>query len=361
MNTAQPFHLFITVPGSFETGGVGRQVQYLTEKVAIAHPETTITLLDTRGLGHVAGSPLCILRSIGKLAAHRGERRRSVVHINLASYASTARKMVLMQAAKALGFPTLLHLHGAEYRSFYQKLPGVAKALVRRMFRQADTVVVLGAVWETFARETLGVSSEKLYVIPNTVPGPASLPVRTDSDVPVVLFLGRLGERKGTADLLNAMAALPADLPYRALLAGDGEVQRFAQQAASLGLGEKVQFPGWVSAPQAKDYLARADVFVLPSYNEGLPMAVLEALSYGLPVISTPVGSIPDAVTDGVEGILHAPGDVPALTAALHRLLASTTERQRIGSAARARYERDFAIERGYQAFWDRYQALQKA
>jgi glycosyltransferase involved in cell wall biosynthesis len=134
--------------------------------------------------------------------------------------------------------------------------------------------------------------------------------------------------------------------PWRATLAGDGEVQQFAGMAARAGLGGRIDFPGWVDSAQAARLMASADLLVLPSHHEALPMAVAEALAAGVPVLTTPVGVIGEILTDGQTALLVPPGDVPALTEALLRLVSDPALRARIGKAGHAvfRAELDVAV-----------------
>jgi glycosyltransferase involved in cell wall biosynthesis len=151
-----------------------------------------------------------------------------------------------------------------------------------------------------------------------------------------VLALGRLGQRKGTYDLLRAVESLPAHVRSRVhlRLAGDGEVDQVRAQVAARGLGDTVDVVGWLGPRERDEALRQADIFVLPSYDEGLPMALLEAMAHGLVPITTPVGGIPEAVTDGVHGLLVPPGDPAALARALHRLVENDALRERLGRHA---------------------------
>jgi glycosyltransferase involved in cell wall biosynthesis len=159
-----------------------------------------------------------------------------------------------------------------------------------------------------------------------------------------ILFLGRLGHAKGTYDLLQAVHLLLARHPdIELVLVGDGDAAAAHQAAQKLGLGAHVVLPGWVAGAAKAQLLANATVFVLPSYAEGLPMSLLEAMAAGLAVIASAVGGIPEIVTDGIEGRLVEPGDVPALAHALDRVLSDCAVRARMGRAGRAKAESAFA------------------
>jgi glycosyltransferase involved in cell wall biosynthesis len=127
--------------------------------------------------------------------------------------------------------------------------------------------------------------------------------------------------------------------------AGDGEGQKLMQLASELGVSSQVECPGWLSPEQMAGELSRAGVFALPSHNEGVPMALLEAMSRSLPVLTTPVGGIPEVIENDRNGIMVPPGDVGAIERALERLLQSSAERARLGAAARATIAEKFSLQ----------------
>ncbi len=140
-------------------------------------------------------------------------------------------------------------------------------------------------------------------MLPNPVRVPAEVPDRAGRTQVQFLHLGRLGKRKGGYDLVNAFAALPEALRARArlVLAGDGDVEGMRKLAAPFG--DQVRVLSWIDAHERDRLLAESDVFVLPSYAEGVPMSLLEAMAAGLPCITTPVGGIPDVFTHGAGRI----------------------------------------------------------
>jgi glycosyltransferase involved in cell wall biosynthesis len=162
-------------------------------------------------------------------------------------------------------------------------------------------------------------------------------------DFPIrFLFMGRIGHRKGTFDLINAFANLPVEQRRRALLllAGDGDIEYGQKMSKNLNLISEISFLGWIDPVKRNNLLTNSDVFILPSYHEGLPMALLEAMGWGLPVITTPVGGIPEVVTSYRNGLLIPPGDVQKLTEAMKLLIEDETFRIRLGNCARTTAER---------------------
>ena len=141
------------------------------------------------------------------------------------------------------------------------------------------------------------------------------------------------GQQKGTYDLVNAFAALPDAVRARArlMLAGDGDVEAIRKLAEPFG--EQMRVLPWIDSAERERLLAQSDVFVLPSYHEGVPMALLEAMAAGLPAIVTPVGGIPDVLRTGVEGLMVEPARVTELSAAMARLVNQRWRADRVRAA----------------------------
>ena len=273
-------------------------------------------------------------------------RRVSLLHVHLSSRASFWRKLLFVAPAIWSGVPVLIHLHGSEFAVFYEReCSALRQRLVRWVFRRASRVVVLSTAWARWVQSI--VSNPKMRVIYNPV-----LMRADDQSMHIertrgrMLFLGRMGRRKGTFDLLEAIGkACAAGSEISLALGGDGDRAGVDSMAATLGIQDQVELLGWVRGSDKERQLKMASAFVLPSYHEGLPMGILEAMAAGLPIISTPVGGIPEAVTDGVEGFLVAPGDIQALAARLVQLANDPVLASRMGAAARDKVARCFAAE----------------
>jgi glycosyltransferase involved in cell wall biosynthesis len=222
----------------------------------------------------------------------------------------------------------------------------IRRAIVRAAFRNADLVLVLGPQWR---HDVLRIcSAAKIEILPNGVPLPSPSDIQlTGSDLePRIATLGRLGHRKGTFDLLRAFSRVAKRHPSARLVCiGDGEIQESRTLAEELGIEATVEFPGWLAADEAREQLCRATIFALPSYAEGLPMALLEAMSYGLPVVTTPVGGIPAVVSHGETGLLVGPGDVEGLASAISELLGNSDARARLGQAARVLVSTEYSLD----------------
>lgn len=268
-----------------------------------------------------------------------------LLHVHTASDASFWRKTLFFIPAFCARVPCILHLHGGGFREFYQDRNGaIGKWLIRKVLDRVERIIVLSNTWQDWIRTIT--KNPRIVPIYNPVllPGSVDFAVRQSS---TILFLGRLTERKGVFDLLQASAAIIAEYPdLRLLLGGDGDLAAAKEQAEQLGLAEHVDILGWVAGADKSALLARAAVYVLPSYAEGMPMSVLEAMAFGLPIIATPVGGMPEVVTDGLEGWLVAPGDIAGLANALRKMLSNPLLRQRMGRAARDKAESTFSTTR---------------
>lgn len=265
-----------------------------------------------------------------------------LAHIHVAARGSFWRKSLLARLAAVFGVPVIFHLHGSEMKLFYDRQPGWAQNIIGKVLTRADEVVVLSESWARFVAAIA--PGARVTVVPNYVEmGPETQP---RSGPVEILFLGLIGPRKGTFDLLRAFAQARRTCPdIRLTIGGNGDTERAAQLIAELGLDDAVCMAGWVGAEGKRELLAKAAIYILPSYNEGLPMSVLEAMSCGLATITTRVGGLPEAITDGVDGVLTTPGDIEALSAAIVRLCLDEGQRRQIGAAARARVQAQYSAE----------------
>lgn len=276
--------------------------------------------------------------------------RVAFVHVHAASDASFWRKAGFVLLAFAAHVPAVFHLHGGGFLEFYhRRLGAVRRWLIRFVLDHSDTVVVVSEQWR---KKLYGLTKNRnLVVIVNPVD---AIPVvgveRVDPNRPasaIVLFLGRFEKDKGVYDLVDAMTEVRRQLPSAILrLGGVGDIDGVKRRSGANGTADWIQFLGWVADSAKVDALRSAQVYVLPSYVEGLPMGVLEAMAAGLPVVASHVGGIPDLVEDGVHGFLVRAGDIAGLTQTLLRLLHDPALRRRMGEAGRQRVAECYVTER---------------
>lgn len=338
------------------SGGVGTLIIYLMEEWAQRPDALPVRVIDTRGPGGPAGAALHFLKAAILLLRLGLAGQVVLVHTHMTVRGSAVRKALLCMLAKLLGVPTIMHMHGADFGPFFSALGPIWKIALRAALRQARYIVVLGAAWRDFLVSEVGVESERIAIVLNGVPRPVCGdglrcpgPVR-------LLFLGRLGDRKGVPDLVEALAS-PAmrERSWTATIAGDGEVDRFRGEVARRGLSDRVALPGWVDRPTTSKLLGQADILVLPSHHEAMPIAVVEALAFGVAVVTTPVGSVPEFLSDGVNARLVPPGAPATLADALARLIDDPGERARVAAAGHLVFEERLEIGAAAEAMLELY------
>ena len=304
--------------------------------------------LDTRGGGNALYSFWILTTALTKLVRGRFNGQLAGVHVNMAERLSLFRKSAVVVICRALGIPVVLHLHAAQLHHFYQKLPSILQRLIRWVFSLPATCLVLGGEAQRFVTEELRVPQDHVEIIINGVPEPV-YDRRPEGDHPVqqVLFLGNLSERKGVSDLLKALALPGFDIDrLEVKLAGGGDIAAYRATAAELGIDGFVKFSGWSDQQQVSKLMAQADVLVLPSYDEGLPLVILEALANGVAVVCTPVGEIPAILTNGVNACFVQPGDISGIAEGLQRVLKNPIFRQSLEENGRKLYEEKFSFHR---------------
>lgn len=335
-------------------GGVSSVEQlicdYLPPYASIRHVATMTEGTKLANAAVFAGAMRALSRTLEDIEP-------AIVHIHFASRGSTLRKFILANMVVRARRPLILHAHGAGFDQFHRGLPAPLRRLVCRMLQQASVLIALSTQWRDFYVHECEVSPSQVVVLPNPVRVPARVPDRAGRAQVQFLHLGRLGPRKGGYDLVNAFAALPEALRARArlVLAGDGDVEGMRNLAAPLG--GRVRVLSWIDAHERDRLLAESDVFVLPSYAEGVPMSLLEAMAAGLPCITTPVGGIPDVLTHGAEGLMVVPGDAAQLRAAISTFIGDEPARL---AAGRRAYEsaRAFDVHAYARRLSDIYQRI---
>jgi glycosyltransferase involved in cell wall biosynthesis len=352
--------VFLACPYGQIGGGMGSIMAYLASLETDPSGRFDLRRLETRGGLHIAASPLFLLGAAGRVLLEGARGRLAVVHLNLAERGSFYRKAIVLAAAKLTGGRVLLHLHAAQIVQFHGSMNGVGRWLMRWMFQSADHVVVLGDVWRRWVSETFDVRPSRISVVYNGVPATPAAPRTVPEDGRFrLLFVGNLLERKGVADLLRAFASPELrDRDIELTMAGGGPVDTYQAMAERLGIADRVRFTGWVSQEQARRLMVNADALILPAYDEGLPLVILEALASRTPVICTPVGSIPEVLDHETTALFVTPGDESGITAAITTLIDQPDLRRRLAENGAALYQGHFTMEAFARSIGALYAAL---
>jgi glycosyltransferase involved in cell wall biosynthesis len=312
-----------------------------------------LTLVDTTQSTHpppraLVRGWLALRRMVGYIAALERSRPDAVM-LFVAAGMSVADKGAMAWYARLRGVPALLFPRGGPVLEACRR-SRLARTWVRLAFHGARMILCQGPAWHRFALETLGFAPEAAPVIPNWTASDELLELgraRQDAAAaPRVLFVGWLDREKGITELLHACRELAAQRQFTLHLAGEGNLSAEARAfVAAHGLGERVQFCGWLGEPGLREQYARADIFVLPSWSEGLPNAMIEAMAAGLAVVATEVGNIPDTLQNETSALLVPPRDAAALRAALQRLIDDAALRRELGLAAHRIAATQFGVE----------------
>ena len=275
--------------------------------------------------------------------------RPSVVHLHASTRGSFVRKAALFWISRPAQVPVVVHMHGSGFPSFYENSPRVFQAVIRATLSRASAFIALGEVWAARMREIA--PDARILAIPNAVRLARRTAQPADGEPVRVVFLGRIGDGKGTFALLDAWAELARDSEFSAgrgkaailTIAGDGEAERARQRIRALCLEDTVDVHDWLSESEVSKLLDSAQVFVLPSRNEGQSMAVLEAMARGLCVIASNVGGLPEMIGGGC-GLVVLPDDIESISAALRLVVYGNELRARYGAAAYERVKNQFDI-----------------
>ncbi|MBL7738940.1 MAG: glycosyltransferase family 4 protein [Chitinophagaceae bacterium] len=243
-------------------------------------------------------------------------RRISIVHIHGAKDGSIMRKFVMSFVAKKIfGKKIIFHIHAGAFNECYERGGRFYKYMCRFLVNHSEALVVLSEIWNDFFRQHFRV--KRLLVIKNPVEHkqPVCIKAIHQPGIVTFLFLGRIADHKGIFDLVNLITAEQHTLRGKCkfIVGGNHEVDRLLKAIEEGGIGDIVEYVGWVQDAEKDRFFSLCDYFILPTYEEAMPMTILEAFSYGKPVISTPVGSIPEVVKDRQNGYLFTPGDMTTL------------------------------------------------
>ncbi len=276
--------------------------------------------------------------------------RPEIMHIHTSQGLGWLKDSLFVVVGKAYRCRIALHVHASDFGQLYGQKGRFIQWYTRRVMELADAVIAVSMEWKTRLAEI--VPAERIYALRNciAVDDAPHTPPRHSTNGVKALFLGSVGVRKGIFDLLEALSyARLHGSSLELWVAGseerNGDISRARTRVEELHLEGVCQFVGDVRGEEKRRLLTEADLFVLPSYHEGLPMAILEALSAGLAIVASAVGGIPEIIKDGYNGYLVTPGDVPALAEKLMLLANDPHMCQEMGRHSREIAEQELGVE----------------
>lgn len=278
---------------------------------------------------------LLALQAISRFILSCSLKKTDLIYVHLGSNASLYRESLFIILAKLLRKRVISHFHAGDIDNYYPFQNKAGRKFISWALSLSDSLIAVSRESAGRLREITGAAN--ISVITNAIDTSIFDAGRrvSDDDTVRLLFVGAVGKLKGERDLIKALAILRDSKPnIKVSLLGYG-AENLKDYCEQLGVGEFIEFTGAVSMSERIGFFQKADIFVLPTYAEAMPMSIIEAMAAGLPVISTPVGGIPEIIEDGKTGLLFPPGDANALAEKISFLLNDKDARIAIGERAR--------------------------
>jgi glycosyltransferase involved in cell wall biosynthesis len=293
-------------------GGMGTVIhEHL--RSAIINKENKLSYLISHVDGNVFIKTLYAIKSLVYILIN--QKKYQVIHFHVGCAASFYRKSIFLRVSKWFNKKTIFHIHGHDFDSFYLKNKTVNKNYIRNTLNKGDKILVLSEYWQRFFKKEF--KNINVDILPNGIDvDEFEVCIKKNNAFNTFLFLGRLEKRKGVYDLIKAIDIVVNSYNRKELifyLAGDGEIDKVKKIIHDRKLSDNIKVLGWLNKDEKKKMLRESDVVVLPSYDENLPMSLIEAMSCGKIIISTYAGGIPDLVKHDFNGFLFNAGDIQQL------------------------------------------------
>jgi glycosyltransferase involved in cell wall biosynthesis len=330
-------------PSMVSHGGIASVIR--TWRDAGLFDEFNIDFVPTHIEGTPAQKMTVAICACWKVFSETVRGRVRCVHAHVATKNSFWRKSILMMMALTLRTPYIVHLHSGRFNQFYfEDCRPLGRSVVRFVLLHASEVIVLTEAWRDDLRRIGCV--DHVSVLPNFIDQGWIADKLRGSAEGYFLFLGQLTKNKGFFDLIELWQRLVATGgAYELWCGGDGDLETIGEILRGSGLQNHVRLLGWIDGERKKEMIRGARGFLLPSYFEGLPMGVLEAMAQGTPVVASAVGGIPDLIRDGVDGLLVSAGDLDKLETAVRTLMEDDVVRERLRDSALERVRNGFSVD----------------
>lgn len=309
------------VPNRMVKGGISsvtngyRDSEYLNNKVKIKFVES---YTDGNKIKKILKALIAYIQYLFLLIFFKPD----IVHIHSSFGPSFYRKKIFIDIAYFFKVKIVNHIHGADFDEFYINASEKKKRKVKKNYNKCNVLIALSQEWKDKLSNI--VNSNKIIIIHNYCVIKEGIS-RTENKNNTVLFLGEIGQRKGCFDIPYIAKKVKESIPtIKFVIAGKGKEYdelQFNKMLKELEISNCVSMPGWIRSNEKDKALLKADLFLLPSYNEGMPMSILDAMGYGLPIISTKVGGIPQIVIDNYNGYTFEPGDVDDMAKGIVQIL----------------------------------------
>lgn len=280
-----------------------------------------------------------------------------LVHIHSSFGGSFYRKVPFVYIASALNIPVINHIHGSEIAGFYINASKTKKRLVENCFNRCRYLVVLSEEWKNNL-EIVKTQTPKIVLENYSTIHRECLKRKGHKDK-IILFLGFITELKGCFDIPDiAKRIIEQNENIKFILAGSGETERLQNIIKEKGISQYFSFPGWVRKEEKENLLKNADIFLLPSYTEAMPMSILEAMGFGLPIVTTNVGGIPQLVEEDKNGYMTEPGNINGFVEAIVKLIGDDELIYHMGKAGLEKASESYSLEKHLEKVCTLYESV---
>lgn len=270
----------------------------------------------------------------------------NIIHIHMSYKGSFNRAYILQKMALIFHVKNVIHLHGSEFKKWYDSVPNSKKEQIVKLLNKSDKFIVLGDIWNQTIKEIE--PRTDILILKNSVKIPKNK-TKYDVNKKVISFLGVLIKRKGVADLISSLKDIDCN-GYKIIIAGVGPEEENLKELVDKYQISNIEFVGWINENEKEKILLNSNFTILPSYNEGMPMSILESMSYGTPVLATNVGDIPTVISNDLNGLLYEPGDLKQLTKKLKKILNMNEKTwDEMSRNARSTIEEEFSEENYFE------------
>lgn len=272
------------------------------------------------------------------------KNKPDIVHIHSSFGPSFYRKMPFILFSYWFRVPIINHIHGADFDTFFIKASNRKRNIIKKIYELCDVFIVLSEQWRLNIAQI--VCEDKIYVVENYAILPDIIDRKKQNNQ--VLFIGELGDRKGCFDIPKIWKLVKESVPdAKLVMAGAGKKEELIETFCKEGfvVDESLSFPGWVRGIEKERVFQESTVLLFPSYNEGMPMAVLEAMAYQLGIVTTNVGGIPKLIESQKSGYLFEPGEIKKMAQAVVCLLENKEQCASYGKNARETVFLHYSLE----------------
>ena len=279
----------------------------------------------------------------------------NIAHIHVASNFSFLRKSMLIFICNLFSIRVFAHLHGGNFDLFYKNSNSFYKKFITFVFNKTDKIIVLSPYYKDFIKKIC--FKKDIYIIPNSIENNKKIKnLKNYNKKRYILFLGNLEKRKGVQDIFKIINQLKnKDKDIKFIFCGFDKDSYFKNLSKKMKINDKIDFISWINGKKKEKILSQTKILLLPSYNENLPISILEAMYNQIPVISTNVGGIPYQIKHNYSGYLIKPGDTKKLVTYINKLVSNNKMCKQFGLRAKKTFMKKFSNQVVFKKITDLY------